>query len=699
RVRITDFGLAIIGKDETEPNQVMGTPAYMAPEQFAGKGASVRSDIYALGLILYEIISGKRAFTASTIAEMRERKERAPPTAPSDIRTGLDPVVERIILRCIEKDPRSRPASVVQVAMALPGGDPLAAAIAAGETPSPEMVAALGAKEGLRPLIAWVLLALVVAGTAGTVFMGRATLLFLRVPIEKPPEVMAERAREFLRKAGYSERPVDSAYGFEGNLQYVRHVVNNTNAEDRWQHLETAGAQFWYRQSPKPLERVLSYPADFMTQEVSRTDPPLQYSGETLVQLDPQGRLVSFQALPPQVASVKEPASPDWTLLFAEAGLDLQQWKPTEPEWTPLWYADARAAWLGTLPHVPNVPVRIEAASFRGKPVSFEIIAPWTRPLRMGESVELWGQQAFSVTAWVLFFLTMAAGGAYFARRNLRLGRGDRRGAVRIVVFVTILLTISWVIEESHVPTIWELQLFFLFAGRTLFGAGLIWLLYIALEPFVRRKWPDMLVSWTRLLAGEWNDPLVGRDALAGAAIGALLSCAAFFIFGLFPRLLGGPPIQPAVITTLSYPSDGLTDILPKLLADAAGVFPAALAAAFLLVLFRVLLRSQWAAATSWMILRGLLWASVSETFWPGAMLVWILPLLELTLLMRFGLLAYMIATFVSTAFTAPLTFDTSVWYAGAGFLIMSLTAAIALFGFRFALAGRPLLPATAMED
>ena len=158
RVRITDFGLAIAVEDETQAAEIAGTPAYMVPEQLAGKGATVRSDMYSLGLVLYEIYTGKKAFTATTLAELREQKETYTPRAISEMREGMDPVVERLIRRCMERDPNARPASVAQLALALPGGDSLAAALAAGETPSPEMVAASGSKEGFRPAVAWALL-------------------------------------------------------------------------------------------------------------------------------------------------------------------------------------------------------------------------------------------------------------------------------------------------------------------------------------------------------------------------------------------------------------------------------------------------------------------------------------------------------------------------------------------------------------
>ena len=85
------------------------------------------------GLVLYEIYTGKRAFDAPTLAEIRRKHSEARArTPPSSVTSGIDPVVERVILRCLEKDPKARPSSALQVASALPGGDPLAAALAAG---------------------------------------------------------------------------------------------------------------------------------------------------------------------------------------------------------------------------------------------------------------------------------------------------------------------------------------------------------------------------------------------------------------------------------------------------------------------------------------------------------------------------------------------------------------------------------------
>jgi serine/threonine protein kinase len=158
RVRITDFGLALSHDDATGRSETAGTPACMAPEQIGKVEASVRSDIYSLGLVFYELFTGRLPYQATTPIEWRRAHLESSPRMPSSVVKEIDPVVEKAILRCLQKDPALRPSSVQQVVAAFPGGDPLADALAAGETPSPEMVAASGETEGLRPVVAWVLL-------------------------------------------------------------------------------------------------------------------------------------------------------------------------------------------------------------------------------------------------------------------------------------------------------------------------------------------------------------------------------------------------------------------------------------------------------------------------------------------------------------------------------------------------------------
>src|SRR6202012_5613662 len=196
KVRITDFGLAGIAAMIEGADVRAGTPAYMAPEQLAGKEVTVKSDIYSLGLILYEIITGKRAFDATTLPELMRMREDSRVPNPSTLVREIDPVFELLILRFLRPDPVWRPASALQVSAALPGGDPLAAALAAGETPSPQMVAAAGANEGMRPRIAVLclaacLLALVAAVSLVTRIDGLSLM-----PLDQPPDVLTHRAQE-----------------------------------------------------------------------------------------------------------------------------------------------------------------------------------------------------------------------------------------------------------------------------------------------------------------------------------------------------------------------------------------------------------------------------------------------------------------------------------------------------------------------
>ena len=106
QVIIMDFGLAGLA-EQLQGDVRSGTPAYMSPEQLAGTEVTVKSDIYALGLLLYEIFTGKRAFEAASLMELMQMQERAAPASITTMVRDLDPAVERVIMRCLQPDPRA----------------------------------------------------------------------------------------------------------------------------------------------------------------------------------------------------------------------------------------------------------------------------------------------------------------------------------------------------------------------------------------------------------------------------------------------------------------------------------------------------------------------------------------------------------------------------------------------------------------
>jgi hypothetical protein len=235
QVRITDFGLASLANQVQDVRS--GTRGYMAPEQHPGKEVTAKSDIYALGIVLHELFTGKRP--------SRESKN-----------TELDPAVERVVLRCLEEDPQMRPASALSVATALPGGDPLADALAAGETPSPEVVANAGAIEGLRVPVAVACLAAVVVGFAAFCFLQQHRTIVNQIPMENSPEVLAVKARDIAKSLGYTERPVDGAFGWEYDGSHLRYIAAQKDDSARQASIKAnrpAPLYFWYRESPRYL--------------------------------------------------------------------------------------------------------------------------------------------------------------------------------------------------------------------------------------------------------------------------------------------------------------------------------------------------------------------------------------------------------------------------------------------------------------
>ena len=702
KIRITDFGLASIAASIKGAEARAGTPAYMSPEQLAGREVTPKSDIYSLGLILYEILTGKRAFEATTLPELMKLREQGTITNPSTLVRDLDPLIERVILRCLEIDPEKRPVSALQVAAALPGGDPLAAALAAGETPSPEMVAAAGETEGMKPLLALGLLGLTIVGLIVYLFIAESTRLSNKGVLENPPEVLVARAREILVRLGYGDTPEDSAYFFGiDTYEHVKYIEEHDKTPTRWNALATdrpSPVLFWYRQSPRQM-RPEGFYASGGAGRVTSFDPPMDKVGMVSVVVDMRGRLVGFQAVPPQrdppVSAAPPAPAPDWSPLFSAAGLDTASFHSAAPEWTPLAWGDTRAAWIGSFTGYENIPVRVEAASYRGKPIYFDLIYPWTEPDRSTPYSPALSQKIWTVTL-CFFFFAVLIGGVLIARHNLLLGRVDARGVFRLGSFIFVVFLAMWAVRAHHIASLEEIDLFVIALGWGLLAAGLVTLLYLALEPYVRRKEPQTLISWSRLLSGKFRDPLVGHDLLVGSLYGVALVIFEVSDNLILPLLKKLPPVPNVGHTEALL---GVRAAIGLLLAYVFFWIVYALGIFFVVFLLRLALRKDWLAGIAAVILFSI--PSLNDESpilsFLMAVLIWVSILLVLK---RFGLLAMVTGLVVQNVLILfPVTTHFSRWYAAPGLTGLAFIAALAFYGFHNARAGKPIFSGAVLDN
>jgi eukaryotic-like serine/threonine-protein kinase len=121
-VKILDFGL-VRSLAEVEPGQapgsIVGTPGFIAPECLAGEPGDERADIYALGAVMYCLLTGEDVFAASEIRQVLEQHLHKEPRRPSAVRPDLPGPVDEVVLRCLAKDPRQRFASMAELRKAL----------------------------------------------------------------------------------------------------------------------------------------------------------------------------------------------------------------------------------------------------------------------------------------------------------------------------------------------------------------------------------------------------------------------------------------------------------------------------------------------------------------------------------------------------------------------------------------------------
>jgi serine/threonine-protein kinase len=295
----------------------------------------------------------------------------------------------------------------------------------------------------------------------------------------------------------------------------------------------------------------------------------------------------------------------------------------------------------------------------------------------------------------VLLAITFFAGllsAVLLARRNLRLGRGDRKGAFKLAIFVFIVAMVGSLLRFDHVPTLsGELAVWYEAAAWALFLSALLWTLYVALEPYVRRRWPNLIISWSRLVSGGYRDPMVGRDIMIGALLG-IGHTLAIYLMSLVSRWLGypSPPNHGA-----DYQAFGMQNLAGKFLAEtiASGIL-FGFGCLFLLLLFYVALRREWLAAVAfWLIFASIETLAFASS---GPWVSWLGPIVIATLYTigsaRFGLLTiFSMQVFFDLTFHYPITPDLSIWYGGTTIFTLLILTALAGYGFYTSLGGQPL--------
>lgn len=672
RARITDFGLASLAVHVDDSDVAAGTPAYMAPEQLAGKECTVASDLYALGLVLHELFTGRKVFPGNAREDIARQQARAIPTNPSNLVNDLDPAFEYVVHRCLEMDPKARPRSALAIAAALPGGDPLAAMLATGETPSPEMIAATGAAQALQPARALLLglaaLGIFVAGISLTGKFG----IHGHLPLDKPPEVLLDRAQALVKQLAYTEpayaKPADIALGYSFDRDAYEQIRADRDLE-RLRDPSESVVRFWYRQSPRQL-------VPESDERVSQWSPLPTTTGELLVSLRMNGSLSTFVAVPRRYRDATDSTTEiDWALPFELAGLEMADYKSDEPRYQRFLQSEQLAAWV---PRDSTVSHRIEAGANEGRLSLFTVLDRKTAERLAAEPGQL---QSSGLDVLGAVFLIVFVVSAFIARVNLRRGRADVRSAIRLGVFMASLHVLS----SAFV----SLTLFNARAvGDAIFTGLLSTVVYLAVEPHVRRIWPAMLISWSRLMgrsAGGARDPLVGRAILAGVLVGAL----DLLVPALILVTVAGRDGVPGIFDLRGIDGLlGLRQTCSLVLERITWAVFEGLSLTFLMVIARLVLRrpvpSALLAALLWFVpdIAGMLTSggAPAELMLEAAFLPITITMMMLVLL-RWGLVGVIAMALTTYLGALAPTSDWSAWHAQPGIVCTLLVAMLAGYG------------------
>jgi serine/threonine protein kinase len=524
QAKLADFGLAILIESAGTAIPA-GTPGYIAPEVLDGAVYNERSDLYSLGLVLFELFTGEIAPKDRTQQSMLLHKyaSKVPETTL------------RTILQCLNTDPLERPSSAAEVLKTVPAEDPLDAALARGEIPSPAMVADAGSAVPLRLWKAWALIAVMSFSVAGLWLVAPRGNFLGAAPPQLSPTEMREKSREYLRNLGYVTDDISEVTVLNNNTALLDYLsfYGSPLQKGNIAHAAQGSLVLTYRQSKAqsllPVRTRNGSAGSEDSSYASPIDPSPYLPGMTLIEVDSNGNLLRLIAnpegqspsLPGEAASASDLATvPNWAGMIAAAGLDptsLTEVLGPENSRTipPFAFTDFRV-WRGSYLGHPEIRITLEAAAWRGRLNWIEVNAPWDM---VGHES---GMPALTKLGIPLFILCSLLLAMLIARRNLQLGRGDLRSALRLAG-LSVLLSLATTASGWHAgggTVLDRIDWIFLEIESALTVGAAIWLAYIAIEPLARGRIPRLLVTSTQLLQGRWRSPAIGKEILIGSVLG-----------------------------------------------------------------------------------------------------------------------------------------------------------------------------------
>lgn len=653
-VRITDFGIALGPDASATGSSAAGTPRYMAPEVLRGEPASIQSDLYALGLMLHEMLTGRPA--------------PADTSTPNEWPADMDSRFEQVILNCLAPDPNQRPGSAIDVLSDISGQDTLSLIAAAGETPPVEMVRRSRTPSHWNRAVSTICATLTLAGLIAVFLLAGRTMLVSYAGLAQPPDVLADRAKQLLAKLGYDAARHRSREAF----------LLNDNA---WQAVRTSppSPTITARRLP-PGRDVIGYSyallapagvnsADWATFGHENAAAPI-----ARVILDGQGRLreLDCESLP-DFSSQKPAQAINRSDLFTAAGFDLHRFIEVAPT-TSTNAHDGTRLWK-----IPDGDARVETLDRNGQILRFKVEQPSVPQSML--------QAATSRLVFRAIFAATLALAVPLGWNNWRRHRSDHRGAFRIAAAMFTAQLVLYCLQQAA-PAFPFGLLPWLIAGveTALLLACVVWLYYIALEPYVRRFWPQSMVSWTRVMTGCWRDPLVGRDVAVGCVLGVtimlvmqLAAWAGLYTYHPYAGLVG--PVLDWTPGRFSGYSFTLSTLAGALIhAVARGFLSMAL-----MIMLRLITRRRGPAVAMFFAILATAYTIGIRPVTGLEIAACTLTALAATLVLdRVGFLALVTGFFVNRLLViTPLTIDMSRWYAGqsvltALILLLLISAAFA---------------------